>query len=136
MTGIRKAQLYFHTLRHLRPVQIWGRILFRLSRPSPDLRAAPSRRPIENEWVLPAPWPISMRSPTRFRFLNVEGELVKPDDWNSEEYAKLWLYNLHYFDDLNAEGALERIDWHRALIARWIAENSPGVGNGWEARAL
>lgn len=136
MTGLRKAQLYFHTLRYLRPIQIWGRILFRLSRPKPDLKAAPSRRPIENKWVLPAPRSISMRSPNRFRFLNVEGELVNPGDWNSEAYAKLWLYNLHYFDDLNAEGAVERVDWHRALIARWIAENAPGMGNGWEPYPL
>ena len=136
MTGLRKAQLYFHTLRYLRPIQIWGRILFRLNRPKPDLKAAPSRRPIEGEWVLPAPRSISMLSPTRFRFLNVEGELVKPVDWNSEAYAKLWLYNLHYFDDLNTEGAVERVDWHRALIARWIAENAPGMGNGWEPYPL
>ena len=77
-----------------------------------------------------------MRTPTRFRFLNVEGELVKPGDWNSEAFAKLWLYNLHYFDDLNAEAATERVDWHRALIHRWIEENPPGTGNGWEPYPL
>ena len=77
-----------------------------------------------------------MRSPTRFRFLNVEGELVKPGDWNSEAFAKLWLYNLHYFDDLNAEAAIERVDWHRVLIHRWIEENPPGTGNGWEPYPL
>src|SRR5262249_6854070 len=25
-----------------------------------------------------------------------------------------------------------RADWHRDLIKRWIAENPPGAGNGWE----
>jgi hypothetical protein len=45
---------------------------------------------------------------------------------------KLWLYNLHYFDDLNGVAAAERTAWHRALLARWVAENPPGVGNGWE----
>ena len=136
MTGLRKANLYFHTLRYLRPIQIWGRILFLLSRTKPDLRVGPTLRPVEHEWVLPAPRPASMLSPNRFRFLNVEGELVKLGDWNSEAFAKLWLYNLHYFDDLNAEAAIERVDWHRVLIHRWIEENPPGTGNGWEPYPL
>lgn len=46
--------------------------------------------------------------------------------------AKLWLYNLHYFDDLRAEGAISRSIWQRDLIAQWIRENPPAAGNGWE----
>ena len=53
-------------------------------------------------------------------------------DWNRADWPKLWLYNLHYFDDLVADGAEGRADWHRALISRWIAENLPAAGNGWE----
>ncbi|MER9670158.1 alginate lyase family protein [Mesorhizobium sp. M0203] len=45
---------------------------------------------------------------------------------------KLWLYNLHYFDDLNASEAARRLDWHRALMERWIAQNPAGDGTGWE----
>jgi hypothetical protein len=46
---------------------------------------------------------------------------------------KLWLYNLHYFDDLNAQGAAAtRVPWHRALLQRWVLENPPTGGNGWE----
>ena len=30
------------------------------------------------------------------------------------------------------DGALVRAEWHRALLRRWVAENPPGVGNGWE----
>lgn len=132
MKVIRKAQLYFHTLRYLRPIQIGGRILFRLSHPQPDLRAAPSCRPLEGVWMLPASRSVSMLSPSRFNFLNIEGELAKPADWNNEEFSKLWLYNLHYFDDLNAEVAKERCNWHQALISRWVSENPPGAGVGWE----
>jgi uncharacterized heparinase superfamily protein len=54
-------------------------------------------------------------------------------DWNRADWPKLWLYNAHYFDDLVAEGAQTRVEWHRGLIARWIAENPPGCGNGWES---
>ena len=68
-----------------------------------------------------------------FQFLNIVGKACCADDWNNPQKEKLWLYNLHYFDDLNALGAENRVEWHRALIARWIAENSPGLGNGWES---
>jgi uncharacterized heparinase superfamily protein len=53
-------------------------------------------------------------------------------DWNNPSLAKLWLYNLHYFDDLRAEHAADRLQWHRGLMQRWLAENPPRSGNGWE----
>jgi len=53
-------------------------------------------------------------------------------DWNSAEFPKLWLYNLHYQDDLNAIGADERSDLCRELVDGWIAANPPLQGNGWE----
>lgn len=132
----RKAQLYFHTLRYLKPVQIWGRVSFRLLRPKPDLRPAPAERQSSGAWQAPAARRVSMLSQTRFRFLNVEYDIPRSADWNSAQLPKLWLYNLHYFDDLNAEGTANRVEWHRDLIARWIAENPPGQGNGWEPYPL
>lgn len=77
-----------------------------------------------------------MLSSTRFRFLNAEHEILRSADWNSFEIPKLWMYNLHYFDDLNADGTASRLEWHRDLIARWIAENPPGHGTGWEPYPL
>jgi uncharacterized heparinase superfamily protein len=74
-----------------------------------------------------------MLVPEKFLFLNSEATLSFPTAWNDPSLPKLWLYNLHYFDDLNAEeAASERADWHRCLIARWIADNPVGHGNGWE----
>jgi uncharacterized heparinase superfamily protein len=67
-----------------------------------------------------------------FRFLNVERRIADARDWNRADWPKLWLYNAHYFDDLAADGAAARAAWHRTLLTRWIAENPPGVGNGWE----
>lgn len=77
-----------------------------------------------------------MTGVNRFRFLNVERELVSAEDWNRREWPKLWLYNAHYFDDLVAQRAREREGWHRALVRRWIRENPPGEGNGWEPYPL
>ncbi len=73
-----------------------------------------------------------MLSPERFRFIGREGELKDAAGWNRPGTAKLWLYNLHYFDDLRAEGTAGRAPWHRDLMARWILENPPVSGNGWE----
>jgi uncharacterized heparinase superfamily protein len=67
-----------------------------------------------------------------FRFLNEIRTLKNTQSWNDPQADKLWLYNLHYFDDLNAENAAERKEWHEALLTRWVAENPPGTGNGWE----
>jgi len=127
---------YWHTLRHLRPIQIYGRAWSRLHKPRPDLRPAPPLRVARGDWQAPAQRRASMQDADTLRFLNETRRVVTPADWNSAEHDKLWLYNLHYFDDLNADGAEARREWHRALIARWIAENPPGHGNGWEPYPL
>jgi len=73
-----------------------------------------------------------MLGPGKFRFLNQTRELSWPRGWNDPGVDKLWLYNLHYFEDLVSEGAEQRKQWHRDLISQWIADNPPAMGNGWE----
>lgn len=126
----------FHTLRHLQPVQIYGRAWFRLTRPRLAQRAVPDARPLPNNMVLPIAKPISQVGHHRFRLLNLEHDLTKTTDWNNPGWDKLWLYNLHYFDDLHGEAAASRQAWHVALIKRWITENPVGLGNGWEPYPL
>lgn len=128
---MRSLVRFLHTVRWLRPVQVWGRLWFRLARPRPDLRLAPPARTAAGLWQGCARAP-SMLGPRRFRFLSVERELHEAGDWNRADWPRLWLYNAHYFDDLVADGASARAAWHRDLIARWIAENPPGQGRGWE----
>lgn len=124
---------YWHTLKHLRPVQFYGRVWFMLYRPrinAPAI-ALPLRVP-KCDWRRPIARAVSMLGPTQFRFLNQTQTLPVHGGWNDAGIEKLWLYNLHYFDDLNASEAEERIDWHRGLIERWLIENPPALGNGWE----
>ena len=71
----------------------------------------------------------SLFGEANFVFLNEAGSL---SDWNDPERKKLWLYNLHYFDDLNSRTASDRYEQHARLIDRWIHENPPLIGNGWE----
>ena len=54
------------------------------------------------------------------------------EDWNNSSWAKLWLYNLHYFDDLTAINSRKRAGWHNFILEKWIDENQVGKGNGWE----
>ncbi len=72
-----------------------------------------------------------MLGPERFRFLNRTHDLAGAA-WDDPALPKLWRYNLHYFDDLNAQDADVRAVWHRALMERWVRDNAPGVGTGWE----
>lgn len=131
MPSLEQARLFWHTVRYLRPVQIYGRAWFRLARPKPDFSPAPGRRSATGLWVMPALRSQSQIGPHVFRFLNVERSL-DPEGWDDTNVDKLWRYNLHYFDDLNALEAARRLDWHRALMERWIAENPAGAGTGWE----
>jgi uncharacterized heparinase superfamily protein len=121
------------TVRHLRTSQIVNRVVRRFKLRSAAGGLAPGlRRPPEATWKNCPGRGASMLSPTRFRFIGQEAELHTAGDWNSPSSAKLWLYNLHYFDDLRAERAAEHSHWHRELIGRWLAENPRGTGNGWE----
>jgi uncharacterized heparinase superfamily protein len=130
---IVKIGRYWHTLRHLKPVQFYGRVWFRLYRPRVNaLTTTQALRVPSGDWRRPAVHGASMLGLTQFKFLNQTHTLPAQGGWNDDALEKLWLYNLHYFDDLNAQYAPARRDWHRALIARWVAENSPASGNGWE----
>ena len=133
MNLVEKALRYWHTLRHLKPVQFYGRVWFRLYRPRVGalVRTALVRLPL-GAWQKPAARTPSMLGANAFKFLNLAHTLPAQGGWNDAAMEKLWLYNLHYFDDLNAQDAGARLVWHQALIARWVAENPPAIGNGWE----
>lgn len=127
---VRSITRYWRTVRHLRASQTIGRVARGLYRPRVDGRGAPDvRRAVPGSWRNPAARPPSLVGPQRVRLLNAERQI---DSWEGSGAEKLWLYNLHYFDDLNASGALERRHWHDALIERWIVENAPASGTGWE----
>ncbi|HZO90071.1 MAG TPA: alginate lyase family protein [Chthonomonadaceae bacterium] len=100
------------------------------------MRPAPPLRPQQGRWTQPARREPSLLGPQTFLFLNRKQELTFPAGWDDSALEKLWLYNLHYFDDLNAREAERRADWHRALLARWIADSPPGQGTGWEPYPL
>lgn len=120
------------TVRHLRSEQIINRVKRRILPPSIAHGPAPGLRTPTARWRNAAGRPATMVSPRRFRILGQVAELPDGAGWNNPAMPKLWLYNLHYFDDLRAEASEARASWHRDLIDAWIAENRPMTGNGWE----
>lgn len=111
---------------------MWARLIFSVRRPIPDVHSPPPVQVLPDRWQLPVERAPCMIGSHIFRFLNEDGALPTSGDWEVPDRPKLWLYNLHYFDDLNATGAPERVDWHRALVVRWIDGNPPGAGVGWD----
>lgn len=107
---------YLHTVRYLRPAQVYRRIRRRRPRLSGSLEAQPREQRRGPARTIPrAP---AQTGENRFCFLNRERAIRS---WNDPEVPKLWLYNLHYFDHPQEQ-----------LMQRWIRENPRGVGNGWE----
>ena len=124
--------LYYHTLRYLKPQQILYRCKYHIYRPilrkNPDniYLKIPHKKPffLKKNNALKNAW--------RFEFLNQSYKIEKKEDWNHPHWPKLWLYHLHYFDDLSASPH----PLHLALLKKWIAENPPASKPGWEAYPL
>ncbi|MCW8877894.1 MAG: heparinase II/III family protein [Kangiellaceae bacterium] len=90
-----------------------------------------SRAKLEKSWIA---YPLYEQKlfTDKVRFLNHDAPLPTKSSWNDQSQAKLWLYNLHYFDDLCGTGCEKRVKQHTKLIEQWIEENPAPLGNGWE----
>lgn len=77
-----------------------------------------------------------MTGPSTFHLLGESHSIESTGHWDLADWPRLWRYNLHYFDDLAADGADARLPWHRALVARWMAENPEPRGTAWEPYPL
>lgn len=124
---------YFHTIRHLRPIQVYGRLRRYAYQPALDRAPAPPRRAAIGRWIDGPQRRIRMLGPRKFDFLNEQRELHWPAGWSDPAIHTLWMFNLHYFDDLVAERSTERADRHRELIVQWIRDNGQTAeGPAWE----
>jgi uncharacterized heparinase superfamily protein len=133
---LSQAARLFHTVRFLKRGQILHRLRYRLT--SPPIVATHHAR--ARKWT--RAWPLhglldpGLVAPGTFEFLAERGRVDTPGDWSDPRHSLLWLYNLHYLDDLNATGAEQREVELRCLIQRWIDDNPPGQGPGWEPYPL
>ena len=120
------------TVRHLRISQIAYRALRQVRHPCVEDGEPPTLRTVVRAADEPATRAVSLVAPDSFSMLGQHGRIDSPAAWNDPTRDKLWLYHCHYFEDLLAPQRRDRQTWHEALIERWIDENPPAAGNGWE----
>ncbi|OVZ59092.1 hypothetical protein CDO44_13050 [Pigmentiphaga sp. NML080357] len=88
-----------------------------------------------------ARWSFCQRTPSMvgaqaFHFFGVERVLSDNRGWHWRPWGENWLHNLHAFDDLVADDAQGRFEWHEKLVTNWIVANAPGKGVGWRPYSL
>jgi uncharacterized heparinase superfamily protein len=132
---VRKLSLYFHTIRHLKFSQIFWRIFRRLKVIDTSAQHVIDVRDYNN-WHRVRLSSVQIVDRLSFNFLNRKHVFVQSVDWNTNDQEMLWLFNLHYFDDLNAPFELDRNTFMENLLVDWIENNPPLDGVGWEAYPL
>ncbi|HGF7178867.1 TPA: heparinase II/III family protein [Vibrio cholerae] len=136
MSFFAKVILVIQTVRYLRFEQLFYRLKYRLF----PLRflANDFYHTKTSDWIWNGP-EISEQSLFDggwVSYLNVKANFTDEPIWNNKNFEKLWLYNLHYFDDLNAIDSASRQAIQVSFVDRWIADNPPVAGNGWEPYPL
>lgn len=133
---LSRAAQYFHTLRHLRAVQWYGRVWQRLARVLPP----PSRpntvrvaRPQSDAWV---DSPVRRRvhlGDGRIDLLGVTVDTRAADLWQAHGLTALQAYNLHYFEELGGALPPEAVEFYRSLVDTWIRDNPARASTAWSA---
>ena len=130
-----------HTVRYLRAeqviFQVWSRLKRRLMSPRmffARFRPPPfaSIRSYAHPFLEPEIGVNHSQSLLQgdFSFLNHSERLGWPPDWTDADRAKLWVYNLHYFDWLWALPAKEA----QIVVTDWIDKVTPSYEqSAWEA---
>jgi len=131
-TPLRKWVRLWHTVRYLHARQVVARMALALPRRVPRKQGPDGRRPLAGAWQPMIHKCRSVYPGNEFRFLNDARRLRFPGGWNDGSASLLWLYNLHYFDDLAALDSQDRVDEQQRLIADWMAGNLPANGVGWQ----
>lgn len=134
---IRKAILYYNTLRFLKWTQIryqlWYKVrkLFRSFAGHKYVfdKKTPSFKKLSMIGDLAQL--TSYTGNNHFRFLNINHEFHDKIDWDFAQYGKLWTYNLNYFEFLNQSDAKIYKDHFYEIIFEFIS-NLPKLKNANE----
>jgi len=132
MHRIRKLFLLFNTLRYLKWQQIYFRLVRKLITPKVTESFQGQKPKRSKTWEHLLLYNNKIDSRLEACFLNHTKKLDLPADWNNESPSKLWVYNLHYFEDLLSNKAEKKHKLHLQLLNSWVDQNPVGYGNGWE----
>lgn len=127
----------FHTVRYLKPIQIYGRLSYRLKRNfyGQSTIKKESERAKELKKQYPPQNPLSFK----LTFLNETREF-SPEKipWESRDWPiencpeKLWMYNLNYFSWVFDQTTETNRELNMFLILDWIENNTSTRGESWE----
>jgi len=120
--------LLFHTLRHLRPTQLFHQLWYRIYKPSYKnehygLQVTGYGLQVTDPIPRIASW-----DREKFTFVNLSHEFA---GWDFNEFGNLWTYNQNYFDWLNQKGmtAEEGCYWIDKFIHE-VLNHKPSTGIG------
>ncbi len=134
--ALQKLVRLYHTLRYLRLKQIIFRVYYRFAQVRVHIYRNVAVRRWRRDWSAPSWRNLSTNDAVEFTFLGITGNVQCPEDWQADRSSKLWLYNLHYLDDLNARDIGSQPGLADKLIQSWIQANPPVSGEGWEPYPL
>ena len=129
---MRKLFLLFNTLRYLKWQQIYFRLVRKLIKPKVTESFQGPKPKRSRTWEHLPLYGNKIDSQLEACFLNHTKKLDLPADWNNESPSKLWVYNLHYFEDLLSDKTEKNHKLHLQLLNSWVDQNPVGYGNGWE----
>lgn len=139
-----RVRLLLHTLRHLRPVQVWGRMLepvrrrlarLTTGRPGPAAGGTGPGAVADAGSGVPHHDPWNRREELlrgRFTFLGRTADLGWPPRWDPRSEALLWRFNLHYHQYLHLLRPGER----DRLRRDWVDQNPIGSPVAWHPYVL
>jgi hypothetical protein len=120
--SISKISTLFHTVRYLKPIQVYSRILFYAKRFIPkniDWNQSFEINSQSLKFIDSIKYQ-NTNLENSFEFLNLKKDFFEQIDWNYLEYGRLWTYNLNYFEFLNQEDMTSQ-DGEK-LINKFVAE--------------
>ena len=127
-----RALLFINTIKYLKTSQIHNRVKRLVIKPQIRERFFGELPERNTKFVNTILHDEKLSEDLHATFLNYKKKLNCPIDWNDPSVSRLWLYNLHYFEDLIAQNAYKKRDFHIKLIDSWQSENLEGSGTGWE----
>lgn len=128
---INRTLRFWRTIKHLKPIQFYGRLWFLIYKPSVKFDIYSIPRQNKREWVCDAKKPGKSLEGSSFSFLGQQGSLEEVR-WDGPQREKLWRYNQHYFDYLISAETKEEKNNAFLMLESWLNEVKPGQGNAWE----
>ncbi len=125
---------YYDTLKYVKLSQLFNRVIRNFRKINIDFpKVKANNKIILENWIASNLSHESFFEDGSVCFLNKQGNAY---DWHCKDKEKLWLYNLHYFDDLSSGDFQTKRTQHFQWVNDWIENNPPMMGDGWEPYPL